>query len=276
MKAIYASKLYKASPRKEKIRAALENPVNAELVTQLAEYLDEEYQQPQYLKGEPSTSNTHEASVKESGSDLSTEGPSGGFSGGPSTSGSPSMNMDDVVLDKDGNPMEDFEDGDDLNIEVDGELSDSADVPDDISVNDSTDDGLEDIDESTDIYKVDPGVRDTSDDDFAVEPTSQVQMDSTDGSSDDLKSKEETILENNVESIKVMLNATEETEGVERVSLKDSELWIYYNDYTNLNNIMSPVIEFFARGSFTYLEFNRLARSTNAIVFQISTDDRKL
>lgn len=43
MKAIYASKLYRSSKRKSKIQAALQNPVNMELVKQLSEYLDEEY-----------------------------------------------------------------------------------------------------------------------------------------------------------------------------------------------------------------------------------------
>ena len=55
MKAIYASKLYKTSTRKNKIHAAIQNPVNAELVSQLAKYLDEEYQSPEYLgQGEES------------------------------------------------------------------------------------------------------------------------------------------------------------------------------------------------------------------------------
>lgn len=41
--AIFSSKLYQASSRKNKIKAALENPINAELVKQLGEYIDDEY-----------------------------------------------------------------------------------------------------------------------------------------------------------------------------------------------------------------------------------------
>ena len=43
MKAIFASKLYKASSRKDRIQAALNSLGNSELVQQLASSLDEEY-----------------------------------------------------------------------------------------------------------------------------------------------------------------------------------------------------------------------------------------
>ena len=49
MQAIYASKMYRASKNKDKIKAALKDPMNAELVTQLKSYLDKEYQQPKYV-----------------------------------------------------------------------------------------------------------------------------------------------------------------------------------------------------------------------------------
>ena len=44
MKAIYSCKLYKASKRKDKIRAAIADPLNTELVTQLRSYLDDDFQ----------------------------------------------------------------------------------------------------------------------------------------------------------------------------------------------------------------------------------------
>lgn len=270
MQAIYASKLYKASPRKEKIRAAIENPVNVELVTQLAEYLDEEYQQPQYLKKGYSENISPEQHAGHSGksSGISNDNSSGGFSGGggSSYSGSPSMNMDDVVLDKDGNPMEDPEsaegvvDNDENSLDSDFSESDLSQVNDDESI---PGEGLEDVEEATNIH-----------DNSLSSPLIHTDAERLDEPADD--NSKEVILQNNVESIKTMLNATPDTAGVERLLIKDSEMWIYYNDYINLNNVMSPVIEFFNRGSFTYLEFNRLARSTNAIVFQICTNDTML
>ena len=54
--------------------------------------------------------------------------------------------------------------------------------------------------------------------------------------------------------------------GVVRISDDNDELWIHYNDKTNLNNIMEDVIEFMSENYEGY-EFNRLARTENAIVF---------
>ena len=69
-------------------------------------------------------------------------------------------------------------------------------------------------------------------------------------------------------SIKGSLNLVESLAGVTRVASKEGEVWIYYNDDTNLNNIMTDVIDFIAK-AYSSLEFNRLARSDNAIVFEV-------
>ena len=74
---------------------------------------------------------------------------------------------------------------------------------------------------------------------------------------------------NECEIIKGTLNAREDTRGVARLQVKDSELWIYYNDESNLNDIMIDVISVLNSVGYTYLKFNRLARSNNAIVFDI-------
>ena len=71
-----------------------------------------------------------------------------------------------------------------------------------------------------------------------------------------------------------MLNAKDDTCGVIRISENQpNEAWIYYNDSTNLNDVMVPVIEQLNRPGYTYLSFNRLARSENAIVFIIIRND---
>lgn len=72
------------------------------------------------------------------------------------------------------------------------------------------------------------------------------------------------------DEVKGILNLKDTTEGVARTSVKDEELWIYYNDNINLNNIMSEVIETLNSADYTFLIFNRLARTDNAIVFEIS------
>lgn len=73
--------------------------------------------------------------------------------------------------------------------------------------------------------------------------------------------------------IKGTLNAREITQGVMRVSIKNDEMWVYYNDDINLNNVMSPVIELLNAANYHYLIFNRLARTDNAIVFTINGND---
>ena len=77
-----------------------------------------------------------------------------------------------------------------------------------------------------------------------------------------------------VESIKSTLNAKDNTSGVSRVGVKDNkEVWVYYNDNVNLNDVMVPVIEQMNASGYTYLEFNRLARSDNAVVFVVLRED---
>lgn len=66
------------------------------------------------------------------------------------------------------------------------------------------------------------------------------------------------------------LNAREDTKGVSRLQVKDNELWIYYKDDVNLNDTMIAVIETLNSTGYTYLAFSRLARSNNAIVFDIN------
>ena len=73
-----------------------------------------------------------------------------------------------------------------------------------------------------------------------------------------------------LDEIKGTLNHVADTAGVSRIEMKDHELWIFYSDEVNLNNIMTEVIELLNNTGYTYLSFNRLARSNNAIVFEIS------
>lgn len=79
--------------------------------------------------------------------------------------------------------------------------------------------------------------------------------------------------EDAVIEIKGMLNADAKTAGVYRVQKKDDELWIYFKDSINLNNVMADVMDKLVAGSYAWLIFNRLARSDNAMVFDVLVDD---
>lgn len=80
-------------------------------------------------------------------------------------------------------------------------------------------------------------------------------------------------MRNEVESIKGTLNSQQLTCGVTRVAVKDDEVWCYYNDSVNLNEVMVEAIDLISKAGYSYLEFNRLARSDNAIVFVIIKND---
>lgn len=76
-----------------------------------------------------------------------------------------------------------------------------------------------------------------------------------------------------VGEIKGTLNSRSNTNGANRVLIKNDELWIYYNDDINLNSMMPNVIDVLSTANYYYLSFNRLARTDNAIVFDLSDTD---
>ena len=78
------------------------------------------------------------------------------------------------------------------------------------------------------------------------------------------------------ETMKGSLNAVEDTAGVTRIRVKDKELWIYYQDSVNLNSVMGPVIDSMNALGYTYLEFSRLARSDNALVFDLFVSTQRI
>ena len=80
-------------------------------------------------------------------------------------------------------------------------------------------------------------------------------------------------MNNQVESIKGTLNSQQLTCGVTRVAVKNDEVWCYYNYSVNLNEVMVKAIDLVSKAGYSYLEFNRLDRSYNAIVFVIIKND---
>ena len=216
-------KLYKASPRKDKILAAMQNPNNKGLMVQLAKYLDDEYQTDEYLGGNPeadeSLENPDESDSEIRESEYSGAGGGGGYS----------------------SDIEGLEDGMSL---VDAPESES-DLEELIS-----EDGGEEL----------------AGEELSEEPAEAATA--TKGKKI-TACREVTVSE--LDSIKSTLNLTDTTQGVVRAAIKNNELWLYYDDDKNLNNIMEFVIEALPNMGMTWVEFNRLARSDNAIVFEILT-----
>lgn len=237
MKSIYACKLYKSSTRKDKIQAALSDVVNVELVKQLEEYLDEEYM-PVTDVG---TENLETSDVERvTDSDEAGETPT------PSTHGSGHVGSPsgDSLSEKYGD-------------ELDAEGSDKFEATQphvDVSDDDSEDDSdaiTKDANASTKTGKESI---------FAETVVTSSPVHSLD-------------LSCLVGELKGTLNVRASTSGVVRVLVKNDEVWIYYNDETNLNNVMTPVIEFLNAANYGYLTFNRLARTDNAMVFTVNAND---
>lgn len=154
------------------------------------------------------------------------------------------------------------EDDGEMNYEIPDALSSGLDK--DFNPSDhfyTVDDG-----EADDLFGPDEGAPETDTPDDAA-PSEAPNADSVEESTSVYASVD---IASEADMIKGTLNSREDTAGVSRIQLKDNEMWVYYKDDVNLNNIMTNVIEFFNASGRTYLEFNRLARSDNAIVFVIN------
>lgn len=226
-RAILASKMFKSSKRQSKILAELKDPANMELITQLDEYLDEEYQ----LLNEPAADTTTEdvVEVEETDEVIDDSPAPSGPKGSPAK-----FTPNESLMDKHGEELEELENGEDDEAPAEGEPEEKSAPEASVQAKGKaiTADTL--VNTFVDYYPTLTGL---------------------------------------AGEIKGTLNARSETAGVNRVQLKNDELWVYYNDDVNLNNIMSNAIGLLAAANYYYLEFNRLARSDNAMVFTLSHEN---
>lgn len=239
---IYASKMYLTSTRKDRIHAAIQDPLNIELVQQVSSYLDSDSKAK--LQEAVAEKEAAEAQVAQESADAEANvfdqadaAASGGSSGGSTfhggSSGSSSV-FDDFDAAGEGGADDlgsDMSDGDfdAPDIDVDGVPTPEADV--DV-----------DIEESTEVIA-----------DDGIEITSSEE-------------EEAPAIQSGI--IKKLLNEQDDTKGVVRVDPTDDEVWIYYEDKVNLNDVMDNVITLI-KNTYAALKFSRLARTDNAVVFDI-------
>lgn len=219
---IFASKFYKTSPRKDKILAAMNDPVNLELVTQLKSYLDPE-DAKELKDNQPSVK-----SVEPSHDDNSTRSTSSAPPPLNEHSGSPSPMTDEI--------LDDFDGGGPTALDDEETKIDEPDI--------------EDIEEGEPVASatntdVDPEIK--------VTPSSSVII-------ADIK---DALSDNSIEN-------------VSRVAVRHgNEAWIYFEDDVNLNSVMDSVIDVLedksSSDNYSSMQFNRLARSNNAIVFEFTS-----
>ena len=230
---IYSSKLYVTSTRKDKIHAAMEDPINVELVQQLEEYLnDDSLRELKQAKAEVKQAEEAAETASQSGGAAADSGrpsipPSGG--GGASHSSFT------------GSPIDDFGEDDLADIDIPEDMGGGDEAPAAEAEAPVADEVVESVTQEGKKITAACIIWTTLDDVVA-----------------------------DCDTIKGTLNAREDTTGVNRLEVKDHELWIYYNDDSNLNDKMIEVIGVLNSTGYTYLKFNRLARSNNAIVFDIN------
>lgn len=224
--AIYTSKLYRASKRKSAIVAAANNPINTELVTQLADALSPVYRKEEYLvdkEAEAAKAEARKERKAEEAAELTAPA-----DGADSTPASKPAHKPSHLADSFRKAAKHEAEAQEAVVPAPEAPEESADVENSTSA------------EGT--------------------PITAARLLVTD-------------MKQVVDQLKSLLNLQDTTTGVNRILVKDSELWIYYNDSINLNNVMADAIEALNAAGYTYLEFNRLARSDNAMVFQILFKD---
>lgn len=231
---IYACKLYLTSSRKDSIKAAINDSKNMALVQQLSEYLDDDAKDKLAEAVEDKLDKKNEQSNDKKDAVESIPDENNVFSPSYSESrpASPSV-------------APSASSSDEMDFDVD-KLSFDDEVPSEPETT-SSDNGSETpVEESTSVHS-------TVTADTAVSDSESVIFN----------------IANEASVIKGTLNSNETTSGVQRVTVNDKELWIFYEDKSNIGDIMIDVIEALNASGYTYLSFSRLARSNNAIVFDI-------
>lgn len=225
---IFSSKLFAVSSRKAEIRAAASNPINQNLMQQLSTALDKSYQKAEYLLDEEDQEKLRQAQTESAETEVDETEESEVTE---ETGAEPKEHSAPPA--KPSNLHSKFKAAE-KNMSEEESPENAEGVPTDTGSVDTKTEAATDIDN---------GIDDSDMDDNGIWDTKSI-----------------------ADSVKATLNDNEDTTGVSRTAIKDDELWVYYEDSINLNKVMASAIE--TLNNLDYgLEFNRLARSDNAIVF---------
>lgn len=241
---IYGSKLYLTSDRQDSIHAAIQNPLNIELVQQISEYLDDESKEDLAEAISSEEEKEQQAAESKSNSEGSEENVFDednvfDTSSSAPSSGSASHSSFSAPSGGSSNPFDDDFESIPDDIGEGGEPKPSPDANSDSEPSAPAPAPADDIEESTEI-------------------TCTEDIDTEDAKPE---------LQSGI--IKKLLNTEDDTQGVARVDINDSETWIYYDDKVNLNDIFDNVIALLKDSKYDMLKFSRLARTDNAVVFDI-------
>ena len=230
---IFSSKLFAISNRKDEIRAAASNPINQNLMQQLSSALDRSYQKAEYLLDAEDQAKLKQSQTEDTEPEVDDS--------------AETREINETSIESEGSSTPPHKPSN-LHGKFKEAEKDMAEGEQSSTSEDTSSDGG--VDTTTEAAtEIDNGVVANSIDDDGIQDTKSL-----------------------TDSVKTTLNNNAETKGVSRASIKDDELWIYYEDSINLNKVMANVIE--TLNSLDYeLEFNRLARSDNAIVFLVEIEE---
>lgn len=237
LKIIKCSAIYRASSDKVRIDSALQNPINVELVTQLSDALDDR-SRDQLRQAKLILDQENNDKAQDDSDDTGTAPRID--SDGKDEQALPLATNRTVISDPffdlgpDGSDASNDELTEDASNQLEGDNGDEAES--------------NEINESAIVNGTPVTAQTTL---YSYEPPAPLDFRSIS------------------EIIKCTLNGRADAAGVNRILVRDNELWIYYKDSVNLNGVMGVVIEFLNNSGYPYLAFNRLARSENAMVFEI-------
>lgn len=236
MSLIMSSELFKSSKNKSKILSTISNPINKELVKQLESYVKV--------------------------SDLTEDDNSEGSKLDDSTESNPShqeINTDDTSSE------------DTQKSEQTHTSNPASFVPNDSYDNSETDDSEEASSEGSD---EDNNTEDESSDDSGSNDVNE----STSTNKTEIKSSTYVtadIVAKAVNELPGALNLSDDTKGVDYAAFKTNannanEVWIYYDSEVDVSKILSNVVTYLLSSGYYYLQFNRVSRDDNALVFVVN------
>ena len=252
------SKIYKYSKNKAAIKAAVQNPINSELVMQLSEQLSDD---------------TIEELL-----DIHVEGTKEPEQDGVE------QDLESVTEDDDSFTQVESQD---IDQESDEKIIEE---PEDIKPEDAESVVIEQESETADVQSVRESHYSYINSDFSKSIVSCVSIDSLISNTIDSEyldihsDKPDTAIDGSyVQScvhpaidyqamakvVQGTLNMNALTSGVDKATVEDGELFLYYSPKISIDSVMADAIRLISASSYAYLEFNRVIRNENALVFKI-------
>lgn len=242
MSFITSSKLFQASDHKDKILAAISDPINKELVQQLESYVrvsdvikDDNVDKKDYVE------DVNRGGQSSSGDEDTTELGAKSSNHSYSDKGRSSKNLDDIDDEVSETDSDNIPDNENSGSEVSDISPKSADEDDNIEQSTSID-GKQPIKSATIL----------SDTYITIDMVSHA-----------------------VNELPGALNLQADTKGVDYAALRTNansanEVWVYYDKDIDISKVINPVVTYLFSAGYYYLEFNRVSRLDNALVFMVN------